>query len=553
MSTVADLAERFHTTWLRAHPFYASIRGIAGYDDLVPDDSEEAEADLRARVEGFLDEARQLEGLGLGSGEAITLGCMTSAARQELAVLDSAVLDHTVTPMPFSGPANLFAVAARTVLPDADAAGDYLTRLSRSGAWLDQQTERLRTGAAKGRYPVAPLVEQALAWVEPLLAPAVPPPLAAPEPPAGWAGTASWREERDRLATELVRPALGRWAGTLRELLPLARPAERAGLLHLPGGAADYLRAVEVHTTLQLTPEKLHEVGLEEVGRLEERAVELGASIGLDGLNEVHAALRASAESRTPAAAIDDALLAIRRAEAHTPELFPEPLAPPCAVSPMPSSVAASGMAPHYTPPRQDGGRPGTFWFNTERPTAGTGWDLEATAFHEGVPGHHLQISRLQLLSHLPAMQRERTFTVFSEGWGLYAEQLAEEVGLYSATESVLGAIALSLMRAVRLVVDTGLHAFGWSRSRAIDFAVAHAPFPPGFLASEVDRYIVLPGQALAYLTGKREILRLRAEAHHELGPRFSLKEFHSTVLGSGSLPMPVLAQRVFEWLSTGQ
>lgn len=552
---VADLAERFHGAWLAVHPFYATLRGVTGYDELVPDDSEAGERAWRDRAEGFLEEARQMERQPLSTSDTITLACVTYGARQERAVLDSAALDHTVTPMPFSGPALLFAVAERTVLLDTDAAEGYLLRLSRSGTWLDQQTERLRAGAAKGRYPVASLVEKAVAWAKPLLAQAVPEPLAAPEPPAGWAGAGSWREERDRLATEVVSPAFGRWLDALRELLPVARPDENAGLLHLPGGALDYLRAVEVHTTLQLTPEELHEVGLAEIERLEARAVKLGAAIGLSGLGAVHAGLRASAEGREPEVAMAEALGAIRRAETRTPELFTEPLAPPCAVCPMPSSVAASGMAPHYTPPRQDGGRPGTYWFNTERPTAGTGWDLEATAFHEGVPGHHLQLSRSQLLSTLPAMQRERTFTVFSEGWGLYAEQLAEEVGLYSGTESLLGAVALSLMRAVRLVVDTGLHAFGWSRSRAVEFAVAHAPFPADFLASEVDRYIVFPGQALAYLTGKNEILRLRDEARHSLGAAFSLREFHSTLLGSGSLPMPVLNRAVSDWaaLSTEQ
>ncbi|MBV8334807.1 MAG: DUF885 domain-containing protein, partial [Alphaproteobacteria bacterium] len=149
----------------------------------------------------------------------------------------------------------------------------------------------------------------------------------------------------------------------------------------------------------------------------------------------------------------------------------------------------------------------GTFWFNVQRQTAGTGWDLEAVAFHEGVPGHHLQLSRVQMLEELPVMQRQRSLPVFSEGWALYAEQLAEEMGLYSGTEGLLGAIAASLMRAARLVVDTGLHALGWSRQQALDFMVAHVPMPESFLANEIDRYIVMPGQALAYLVGKREML----------------------------------------------
>ena len=144
-------------------------------------------------------------------------------------------------------------------------------------------------------------------------------------------------------------------------------------------------------------------------------------------------------------------------------------------------------------------------------------------AFHEAVPGHHLQLSRLQLLTGLPALQRQRSLPVFSEGWGLYAEQLAEETGLYADDRGLLGAISTSLMRAVRLVVDTGIHAFGWSREQALDYATEHVPMPREFLAAEIDRYIVMPGQALAYLTGKLEIIRIREEARRRLGAEFSL------------------------------
>jgi uncharacterized protein (DUF885 family) len=243
------------------------------------------------------------------------------------------------------------------------------------------------------------------------------------------------------------------------------------------------------------------------------------------------------------------------RAEARAAEVFPQPLPPPCDVAPMPEVVAVSGAAPHYTPPRLDGGRPGTFWFNTERPTAGTGWDLEVVAFHEAVPGHHLQLSRLQLLTDLPALQRQRSLSVFSEGWGLYAEQLAEETGLYADDRGLLGAVSTSLMRAARLVVDTGLHAFGWSREQALEYLAGHVPMPREFLAAEVDRYVVMPGQALSYLTGKLEILRIREEARARLGPAFSLPAFHAAVLDHGSLPMPVLARSIADWLdgSAGQ
>jgi uncharacterized protein (DUF885 family) len=304
-----------------------------------------------------------------------------------------------------------------------------------------------------------------------------------------------------------------------------------------------------MYTTLPLSPARLHQTGLDHVAALEDRAVALGAGLGLAGLAEVFAALRDSNGQVPPEQAIAEAAAAVRRAEVRAGEFFPQPLPPPCEVTPMPEIVAVSGAAPHYTPPRLDGGRPGTFWFNTRRPTAGTGWDTEVVAFHEAVPGHHLQLSRLQLLTGLPALQRQRSLPVFAEGWGLYAEQLAEEAGLYADDRGLLGSVSTSLMRAARLVVDTGIHSFGWSRERALDYLVAHVPMPREFLAAEVDRYVVMPGQALAYLTGKLEILRIRDDARKRLGPEFSLPAFHGAVLDHGSLPMPTLARSISGWL----
>jgi uncharacterized protein (DUF885 family) len=550
MTTARDLADRFHQRWLEANPFSATAYGIPGYDDLVPDTSQEGDQAWRAELTRFLLEADEIAAGSLNPADTVTLDCTKEMVTQELTVIDLAQVEYTVTAMQYSGPAVLMATAARTVLVDEAAAEAYLTRLRRSGTWLDQISERLRTGAAKGRLPVAPLVEQAIAWAEEVLTAPVPGPVLAPQPPPGWAAAAAWEEERRTVAAEVVRPALARWADTVRELLPRARPSEQAGLVHLPGGAEDYARAVRIYTTLPLSPEELHQTGLEHIAALEARAVELGGGLGLSGLDEVFGALRDSAGKIPPAEAIREAAIAVKRAEARAGEFFPQPLPPPCEVTPMPEVVAISGAAPHYTPPRLDGGRPGTFWFNTERPTAGTGWDIEVVAFHEAVPGHHLQLSRLQLLTELPAMQRQRSLPVFSEGWGLYAEQLAEEAGLYLDERGLLGSISTSLMRAARLVVDTGLHFYGWSREQALEFLTAHVPMPREFLAAEVDRYVVVPGQALAYLTGKLEIIRIREQAQQRLGSGFSLAAFHAAVLDHGSLPMPVLDRSIAGWLN---
>jgi uncharacterized protein (DUF885 family) len=549
MTAARDLADRFHERWLRANPFAATMYGIPGYDDLLPDDSAEGQQAWRAEASRFLDEAAEIGQGKLTAPDSVTLDCTKQAATQEVTGVDMAADEHTVTAMQYSGPAMFLAAAARTVLVNEKAAEDYLTRVRGSGTWLDQITERLRAGASTGRLPVAPLAEQALSWAEAVLAAPETSPILAPQPPQGWDRVAAWEDERRAAVADVVQPALARWMDTVRDLLPEARPAEHAGLRWLPDGEADYARAIQVYTTLPLSARDLHQTGLDHVAALEARAVELGKKLGLSGLDEVLGALRDSAGKIAPDEAVSQALAAVRRAEARAPEFFPPPLPAPCAVTPMPDVVALAGAAPHYTPPRLDGGRPGTFWFNTLRPTAGTGWDIDVVAFHEAVPGHHLQLSRLQLLSDLPALQRQRSLPVFSEGWGLYAEQLAEETGLYADERGLLGAISTALMRAVRLVVDTGLHAFGWSRERAVEYAVDHVPMPPQFMAAEIDRYIVMPGQALCYLTGKLEIERLRDEARRRLGPAFSLPDFHAAVLDHGSLPMPTLARSIATWL----
>jgi uncharacterized protein (DUF885 family) len=551
-ASVRELSDNFHERWLATNPFAASLYGLPGHDGRVPDDSEAGDAAWRTELESVLADAGRVDQAQLSEADAITLGCLVENVGQEVRDLDAALIEHTVTAMPFGGPAVFFAIAARTVIGDPQAAADYLERLSGSGGWLDQQTERLLIGAGKGRLPVAPLVQSAIEWADALLRPEVPQALATPQPPEGWEGAAAWREARDRLARDVAKPALARWVEVLRELLPRARSAEEPGLVYLPDGEADYANCVWSSTTLPLAPEEIHQIGIEELEALQARALELGADLGLRSLAEIYEAARASSGVRAPADAMVAATAAIRRAEARAGEFFSPPLPAPCEVAAMPAVVALSGAPPHYTPPRLDGGRAGTFWFNLERPTAGTGWDLESVAFHEGVPGHHLQLSRVQMLGDLPVMQRQRSLSAFAEGWALYAEQLAEEMGLYSDTESILGAMSSSLMRAARLVVDTGIHALGWSRQQALDYYIAHVPMPESFLANEIDRYIVMPGQALSYLIGKREVLRLRDEARTRLGQRFTLPDFHATVLDSGSLPLPVLDHKIKTWANAG-
>jgi uncharacterized protein (DUF885 family) len=546
-AAVRTLASELAQTLLTADPFLGTSLGLREYDALLPDPSAAADDALARALRDV--QARAADAEASTNADRITLGVVRSMVSRQLASLTNRDVEHTVTAMPVAGPPALLAVAARTVLTDPQAAADYLTRLGAAPAWLDGTTERLREGQAKGRLPVAELVDQAIAWADRTLATSVPPAFLAPQPPDGWDGAGQWRAEVEQTVRDAITPALARWRELLVELRPQSRPDDRVGVGALPGGAEDYLRCIAIHTTLPLTADELHRTGVQVVAELEQRALELGAELGLTDVTSIVAAVRASATDLTPDAAIAAAREAVRRAEAIAGQMMPEPLPDPCAVEPMPPTVAESGMAPHYTRPREDGSRPGTFWFNTMRATAGAGWDLQAVAFHETVPGHHSQLARLQKLAELPLLQ-QFSVTVHAEGWGLYAEQLAGEFGLYSDVRAQLGALHCTMFRAARLVVDTGLHAFGWSRSRAVQYMIDHVAMPEAFLTNEVDRYIVWPGQALAYLTGQREILRLRDEARAALGDRFELPGFHVAVLDSGSLPMPVLADAVGDWVA---
>jgi uncharacterized protein (DUF885 family) len=546
-SDARKLADTLVDRLLRADPFAGTSLGLREYDALVPDPSAAAEDELAADLGALAAQAADVT--ATDAADEVTLDAVRTGCDRQQKALALRSSEYTVAALPMSGPPALFAVLARTVLVDAQAAADYLARVTASTQWIDATTERLREGVARGRFPVGSLVDDAIAWADRTLANPSPPAVMTPEPPAGWDGAAEWRDQLEHAARDGIAPAVARWRDQLRELRPQARPDEQAGLGALPGGAADYETAIAVHTTLPFSAAELHQIGIDRVAELEQRATQLGATIGLADLDAVRRAVRASTSALTPEDALAAAQAAVRRAEERAAEMMPLPLPDPCAVSPMPQTVGESGMAPHYTRPKQDGSRPGTYWFNTIRATAGTGWDLEAVAFHETVPGHHSQLARQQQLAELPLLQ-QLSITVHSEGWGLYAERLAGEFGLYSGTEAEIGAVYVEMHRAARLVVDTGLHALGWSRQRARDYLVEHVALAEGFLTAEIDRYIAWPGQALAYMVGQREILRLREHAQAKLGSSFDLPAFNGALLDHGNLPMPVLARVIENWVA---
>jgi uncharacterized protein (DUF885 family) len=553
-ATIGALADELAEVLLRGDPFGASFMAISGYDDAVPDLSPEYQRAWRGRLTDIIARCADCEADRGDTSSRVLLETVRDTAARELAAPDSRVYEFSVTTFPLGGPSLMLLIASRTQVSDAESATAYLTRCGRIPAYLDQHAARLRAAAREGLVPVAPLVSDTIRQLQDHLSHPERDPMLTHQPPAGWAGVAAWQEDVERVIRDQVRPAIGRYADLLAELLPRSRPPGQAGLLYVPGGVPAYASCVRNGTTLPFDPDELHRLGLEALAEIEDQIGELGcAALGTSDIGDTMVRFRKDPALTAPdgAAAMARAAAAIARAEERLPDMFRSPLPPPCAVEPMPPHMAGFGAPPYYSPPARDGSRPGAYLFNDVQPGQAGSWALEATAFHEGVPGHHAQFARVQLLPHLPLLLAGFYVVPHGEGWGLYAERLADEFGLYSDDVQRLGMLGCAAWRAVRLVVDSGLHARGWSRARAREFALAHSPMPEDFVDAEIDRYIALPGQALGYLVGQREILRLRAEARARLGAGFDIRDFHSAVLDHGSLPLPVLGQVVAEWAAS--
>jgi uncharacterized protein (DUF885 family) len=331
-------------------------------------------------------------------------------------------------------------------------------------------------------------------------------------------------------------------------VLPHARPQERPGIAHLPGGLECYHRLIRVHTSLDLTPDELHATGLREVERIDGELAALGARVlGAAGLPAILARLRTDPalyfQTRDEVEATAAAALAkAKQAIAGWFGILPRA---GCEVARMGEHEEQHSTIAYYRQPAADGSRPGRYYVNTSAPHTRPRYEAEALAYHEAIPGHHLQIAIAQELTGVPEFRKHTGATAFVEGWALYAERLADEMGLYSGDLDRIGVLSYDAWRACRLVVDTGMHAKGWTRRQAIDFMLAHTALAENNVVNEVDRYITWPGQALAYKTGQLELLRLRADAQRRLGARFDVKAFHDAVLGNGAVALGPLREAV--------
>lgn len=359
-------------------------------------------------------------------------------------------------------------------------------------------------------------------------------------------------EARYRAALDgKLLPAMRRLAAFARdEYLPMAR--DSAGLAGLPGGDRAYRALVGQYTTVDRSPEEIHALGLAEVARIRAKLLETARPLGFKGeMREFSGwlqATRANYPFRTP----DEVLARLRaihaRVEPQLPRLFRRLPRAPFEIRLTDPAVAASASAT-YSRPLPDGSRPGIFRIPVVDPARIAASGLASLLLHEGMPGHHLDIGRALELD-LPRWRKSQSLSVYSEGWGLYAESLGHELGVYDDPWALLGRYSAEIHRAARLVVDTGMHAKGWSREQAIRYLVEERGAVETSAIVAVERYMASPGQALAYKTGELEILALREEAKRELGARFDLRDFHEAVLAEGQVSLPILRERVRTWIA---
>ena len=552
-----SLADGFWDGYLAAYPTWATVIGDRRFDDRLEEVSPAA-IDGRLRwLDGVTAAATAIPVDGLSTMERVTRQMLIDEAGGHAAALRTRLHEWTVDPLGGPTVSLLDLVDYQTITTPED--GQALIARSREiGRYLDGLGANLREAAADGYVAVAKPVERVLDVLAHLDA----------TPPEEWklAGPAAtahddWSEAdlrgfRDGLVgavREVAVPGFRRYRETLeRSILPVARSADTPGLVHVPGGADAYRDCIRVHTTLDLTPDEIHATGLAEIERIDGEFVELGRRVlGTKDLASTLAALRDDPRLRLETAeeVFETARRSLARATAAVTDWFGRIPGAACVVVPVPSHSEVHQTIAYYSWPALDGSRPGRYYINLHAPETRPRYEAEALAFHEAVPGHHLQIAVAQELEGLPAFQRMLGSTAFAEGWGLYTERLSDEMGLYSTDMDRFGILSYDAWRAGRLVVDTGMHAMGWTRQQAIDFLKAHSALGENNIVNEVDRYIVWPGQALAYKIGQLEILRLREEAKSRLGEAFDIKDFHDTVLGAGAISLPALRGRIADWL----
>jgi uncharacterized protein (DUF885 family) len=558
--TAQALHALFERAWddtMRRHPTWATYVGDNRFGDRLEDASPEAEAAEFAALRRDLASARAIDRAVLDPTDQTSLDLFIHGLETELAKEPLVGWRRMTLGALWGFHTSLADLARAAPVDNADQARQLLARLAAYPRRVDQELVRLREGMAQGWVAARPVLDRVIAALDKqITSPADQNPYFEPFTRLGSGIPAAERSALQARAKALIAEQVLPAQRRLRDFVagPYAAAAPAAGNLSgYPGGAAVYAMRVRDSTTTTLSPAQIHAIGLREMARLRGEIAQVMQRMNWRGdfasfvqhLNTDPKYFHTSPE----------ALLAGyrdigKRLDAELPKLFAELPRAPWGVRAMPAHMGPDA-AENYSGPDMDGRRAG--WFNANavgwrtRPI----WGMETLVAHEAVPGHHLQVARANELRDQPRFRRISNYTAYVEGWALYAETLGFEMGLYQDPASHFGHLQWQMVRAVRLVVDTGLHQLGWTRQQAIDLMLAETGEDRGTVESEIDRYLSSPGQALGYMMGQLKIVELRDRARAALGQRFDIRRFHNVVLDQGALPLTQLERQVDAWIAS--
>lgn len=547
-ASVNALANQYIAAWFDTFPDEATISGATtAPHDRLPDLSPAARAAWQAREDATWRSLTVLDGgqLPAGSAEAVTYGFLKEWVRNDRALRICRVEGWNLSPTINGWPSMMAGLASSQPLGTAQKDAEALRRFAQLPRYIDQDIANLRDGLAHGYSAPKTSVRARLKQIDGMLAaPIAESPFVAMAP----ADASDFRARLEKLESGEIRPALTRYRDFLHDEY-LAKARDAIGVSANPDGAACYRAAIRYHSTVDIAPEAVHQIGLEQMEKIRgEMRVIAERSFGSSDVDAVLQRLKT--ERRYLFSSREEMLgaatAAVQRAQAALPQWFGILPRAGMKIEPAP---AFSDEDAYYYPAAEDGSRAGIFYVNLNHAEREPRAGLESDTFHEGYPGHHLQMTIALERTGLHPVSRYFVLSGFAEGWGLYSEQLAEEMGLFTSDVDRMGRLSWAAIRAARLVVDSGIHALGWSRQQAIDYLHANTVLTPENAAVEIDRYIGWPGQATSYMLGNLEIRRLREMAEARLGKAFNIRDFHDRVLEDGALPLVMLHAKIERWV----
>jgi uncharacterized protein (DUF885 family) len=555
------LNEVFSDYWeqqLKDSPEFASTLGDKRYDDQLSDYSAAGYNAQLERDRAFLDRLGAIDTAGLPAQEQLSKDLLV---RKLVEVQEQARFKPWEMPVSQFGGLDLDLpqLVPQLSFDTADDYDHYVARLGKVPTAFAQITDGMMTGMDDNRVPPKYLLEKVLVQVN-TLAQQKPEdsPFALPLKsfPAS-ISPAQQTEIRQQVLKAIAMQVLPAYARFGRFVSAQYIPHGRTepGIWSLPDGDAYYKFLVRQSTTTDLMPDQIHKIGEDEVASDEAQMLVIAKKLGFADLQALRASIPNNPKLHPTS---PDALIALYRGyldgmKPKLPQLFGRLPKAPLDIQPVPDYLAKDQAAAYYQQGTPDGKRPGIFFVNTYNYAQRTTTSAEAIAYHEGLPGHHLQISIAQELTGIPEFRKHNYYTAYTEGWGLYSEHLGKDVGFYSDPYSDYGRLEADIWRAIRLVVDTGVHSEHWNRQQMVDYFHEHSAIDDTNVQAEVDRYIAWPAQALGYKMGQLKFLELRAKAQQALGPKFDIRGFHDTILDSGALPLDVVEQRVNAWIASQQ